>query len=659
MNKQIRRQGWGFEIRNIDQSLRPQDDFYQFANGMWLKKNTIPPEETTWGSFSILRFQTERQLKKILLELVKVKSVHVGSPKQLVRDMYLSALNMNLRNTLAITPIVHWRSDIQKISSQKELLAYIAHAHCYGGAAPWIYAIDQDIKNSNKYLLTLWQGGLSMPEREYYLSGSHECRRVRKAYGIHIKRLLFLAGFSSKEISIATRVIMEIETALAKASMSKEEIRNVEKTYHKLSLTKLSHDISHINWKYYFKMIGANSIKEVNLAQPKFFIEMSILLTSLPLEKWKIYLQWHLINESAPLLSDKFVRENFHFYGTVFTGTKKMKPLWRLALETVNGSVGEALGKLYVDHYFTAHAKKIMDTLVRDLFKVYEERILKLEWMRPQTKRHAITKLRAMNRKIGYPAQFETYSGLVIKQKDFFGNVLRVSKFKHHKAMRRLRKPVDRKKWFMTPQTVNAYNHMNLNEIVFPAAILQAPFFNLYADDAINYAAIGSVIGHEMTHGFDDQGSKFNHKGNLKSWWTSKDKKYFTQKGKLLEQQFNTYEILPGIRVNGKLTLGENIADLGGLAIAFDAYQKHLKKIGRKYIAGFTPEERFFFGYAQCERQLSRSEFRKTLILVDPHSPASTRINGSLSNFSPFYSTFKLTKKDKLYREPNKRVVIW
>jgi len=573
--------------------------------------------------------------------------------------MYLSAIDMKGRDKLGIQPLKPYLKEITSISSKEELLQYIARSHKHSSGTPWYFALDQDTKKSDKYLFTLWQGGLGMPERDYYLKKGAEQVRIQTAYKTHIKKLLSLSGFSPKEITKASSVIMTIETALAEAAMKKEDTREAEKTYHKYSIPKLERTIPGIAWREYFSLVGAGHIREVNVAQPEFFAAVSRMFSTIPLQDWKTYFMWQLINGSASLLSEPFIKENFQFYGKTLTGSKQMKPLWRRALGYVNAAVGEGIGKLYVETYFPPEAKKRMDKLVSDLFAVYKERIETLPWMSKKTKQNAIVKLRAMKCKIGYPTHFEAYKGLRIAPNDFFGNIIRTSEFEHAKAMKKSKKPVDRKEWFMTPQTVNAYNHSNLNEIVFPAAILQFPFFSTEVDDAVNYGAIGSVIGHEITHGFDDQGSKFDAKGNLKSWWNKKDTSYFTKKGKVLVSQFNAYHVTPEITVNGQLTLGENIADLGGLVIGYEAYQKHLKKTGRKDIGGFTPEQRFFLGFAQTEREIARPEHRKMAVLTDPHSPAFTRVNGPLSNFTPFYTAFNVKKGDKLYRDPKHRVEIW
>jgi putative endopeptidase len=648
---------WGFDQKNIDKHVRPQDDFYQYANGTWLRKTKIPPSESRWGSFIVLRYETDTQLKAIIADLLKNKKAKVGSPEQLVRDVYLSAVDMKARNHLGIGPLAPLRLLVRDVKTKKDLLAVIARLHVLGVSAGWGAFVSQDSKESSRYLLHLWQGGLGMPERDYYLLDKPEQKRVRHAYEAHIIEILKLAGFKTTEVKGMQEVIMKIETALAKASMKKEDMRDAEKTYHKLSLTQLQKLSPGIDWSAYFTRTHAPGVKTLMVGQPAFFQALSRLLNTISLEEWKIYLEWQLINDASSLLSSRFVRENFN-YSAVLTGQKKMRPLWRRAL-SATGVVGESLGSLYVKRYFPESSKRRMNELVSDLFAVYEERMQALDWMSAATKRKAVSKLRAMSRKIGYPTKLETYKGLIIDPNDYFGNILRAEEWHHRDEMHKLGKPVDRNEWHMTPQTVNAYCNFSLNEIVFPAAILQWPFFSPTADQAVNYAGIGSVIGHEMTHGFDDQGSKFDGSGNMKGWWTKKDRELFNKKARILIHQYDAFTVSDEVHVNGKLTLGENIADQGGLAIAWDAYQKHLARVGRKTIGGFSPEQRFFFGFAQVERELSRPEFTKTQVLTDPHSPAEYRINGPLSNFEPFHRIFNIKEGDGLYRAKKDRAQIW
>lgn len=667
----MNKKGWGFDTKDIDSRVRPQDDFFHYASGGWMQKNPIPKTESRWGSFTELRHTTDKQLNTLLKKVVAKKHTVKGSPEQprrrrvgapteasgMIRDLYSSGMDLKKRKALGLSPLKKQLTLIEKIQTPEDMVRTIAHLEREGlSAGAWGSSIDQDMKNSEKYIIYMGQGGLGMPDRDYYLKDDAESKRVRKAYEIHLTRLGELAG--SKEAKKRASTILDLETALAKASMKKEDLRDVDKTYHKKTFAQLQKLTPRIDWKEYFEILGT-SPKEVVVMQPDFFIAVEKMIYSFPILTWKTYLATHIVGDLASFLTAELEKENFDFYATVLTGTKDMKPLWRRILRVVNGGLNEVFGELYVKEYFPAAAKHKVALVVTDLFRAYEARIKNLDWMSPATKKKAIVKLNQMNRKLGYPDKWKSYRGLVIKADDYVGNVLRVSEFEHKRALRRLKKPVNHKEWFMSPQTVNAYCSFGLNDVVFPAAILQHPFFDVSADDAFNYGAIGSVIGHEITHGFDDQGCKFDGKGNRKTWWTKTDSTRFAKKAKCLVKEFNGYEVESGLNVNGQLTLGENIADLGGISIAYDAYQLRLKETGRKDIDGYTPEQRFFLGYATTEREQERPEFRKTQVLTDPHSPSRFRVNGPLSNLPEFYEAFGVKKGDKLYRALKDRAKIW
>lgn len=654
-----KQKGWGFDIRDMDTSIRPQDDFYHYANGGWMKRNPVPPHESRWGSFMILRYDTEKKLRAIVTELQKTKHLKSGSPEQMVRDFYRSGSDMNKRNALGLEPLTPWLARIAKIHDVPSLVSTIAHLEKIGGGGPWGIGVDQDMKNSERYIMHLGQGGLGMPDRDYYLKDDAESIRVRTAYEKHIEAIGILMGKSSREAKRDRETVMRLETAIAKVSMAKEDLRDADKTYHKMTMQGLARLARDIDWKSFFTIVGAGDIRDIVVMQPKFIRAMGTMLVKEPIEDWKTYLTWHLVGGAASHLSAKFEKQNFAFYGTVLSGIPKMKPMWRRALGSVNRNLSEVLGKIYVKNHFSPEAKKKINSVVDDLFEAYEARIKNLDWMSDATKRKALKKLHQVNRKLGYPDKWKKYTGLVIRPDDYFGNAIRAAQFEHRRAMRRLKKPVDRSEWFMSPQTVNAYCSFGLNDIAFPAAILQPPFFSVDADDAVNYGAIGSVIGHEITHAFDDQGCKFDGKGNRLTWWLSKDSFNFTKKAKVLVKQFNEYTVADGVKVNGQLTLGENIADLGGASIAFDAYNLRLAKTGRRDIDGFTPEQRFFLSYALFERENERPEAVKTAVLTDPHSPGVFRINGPASNLPEFYTAFNVQKGDKLYRAPKDRAKIW
>jgi len=650
---------WGFDVQELESKVRPQDDFFHYVNKRWMGKNPVPANESRWGSFMILRYDSDKKLHAILEELEGKRSLPTGSPERIIRDFYRSGMDSKKRNALGLRPLALLRKQIIDIDSLDSLQAVVASLHRIGVGVLWGMGIDQDAKNSSRYLLYLYQDGIGLPDRDYYLKSDTESVRVRSAYRTHVTKLFTLMGRTPKKATLDTEVVLRIEAALAKAMMKKEDARDTEKTYHKVSVSSLAHGAQNIDWKEYLKRSGAKDVKEVISMQPKFLAAVDRMLSSVSLEEWKVYLEFHLVNDFSGLLSDTFVRHSFAFYGKVLAGTKQMKPLWRRVLGTVNGQVGELLGRIYVKKHFATEAKRRMNLLVDDLFTAYEARLKSLDWMTPTTKKKALLKLRALNRKIGYPDKWKNYTGLEISAADYVGNVIRTNEFEHKRTMKKLNGPVDRGEWFMYPQTVNAYFSPSLNDIAFPAAILQPPFFDLQADDAVNYGCIGAVIGHEITHGFDDQGSKMDHKGNLKSWWTPADKKRFEAKARKVEKQFNQYVVADGLKVNGKLTLGENIADLGGLSIAYDAYQLALKRSGRKDIDGLTPEQRFFISFAVFERETSRPEFVKMQVLTDPHSPGIFRINGPVSNCNEFYEAFGVSKTDNLYRAPKDREMVW
>jgi putative endopeptidase len=653
--------GWGFDTKELEPNIRPQDDFFGHVNKRWMDSNEIPDNEARWGSFITLRFETDKKLYAILKELETKRNLSVGSPERLIRNFYRSGMDMKRRNALGLAPLSEFRALISKVESTERLLAVIARLHRIGVGVAFGVGMDQDAKKSTRYLLHVHQDGIGMPDRDYYLNDDAESVRVRTAYITHVAGLFQLMGRSKDEARQAADTVLSIETALAKAMMKKEDARDMEKTYHKVTLAALKRESRNIDWDRYLKLSSAKNVKELIVMQPKFLKAADQMLSSVPVSDWKTYLEFHLVNDFAGALSDTFIKHSFVFYGTVLSGTKVMKPLWRRVLGVVNGQVGELLGRIYVKKHFTPEAKKKMNILVDDLFTAYEARLKSLDWMTPATKKKALRKLHAINRKIGYPDKWRSYAGLAIEPDDYVGNIIRANEHEHMRTMKKLQGAVDRGEWFMYPQTVNAYFSGSLNDIAFPAAILQPPFFNLSADDAVNYGCIGAVIGHEITHGFDDQGSKMDHNGNLVSWWTPEDKKRFDAKAKKVEKQFNLYEVADGLKVNGKLTLGENIADLGGLSIAFDAYQMVLARTGRKDkdIDGLTPEQRFFTAFAVFERENVRPEFEKMQVLNDPHSPGKFRINGPVSNYDAFYEAFGVTKTDKLYRAPKDREMVW
>jgi len=648
---------WGFDTSYIDAKVRPQDDFYQYAVGGWLKGAEIPKDESRWGSFIMLRHRTDLQVRRIVTDLTQKKRLAAGSPEQLIRDLYLSGIDTKRRNALDIAPLSRLRARIAKVRTVDDLKKLIYTFHLEGISGPWGFAVDQDMKNSERYLVYLFQSGLGMPDRDYYMLDGEEQKRVRTEYPLHITRLLTLAGYAKADAQAAAETIMRIETRLARASMTREDARDSLKTYHKHNLSKLKKLAPEFDWHLYFKTLRAD-VKDVVVMQPEFLKEVDAMIQEIPIEDWKTYFDFHAINDNAGYLSERFVKQNFAFYGTVLSGTKVMKPLWRRILGVVNAALGEPLGRVYVGRHFPPEAKAKVNSIVDDLVTACEARIKGLDWMSGATKRKALEKLKRLTRKLGYPDKWHSYKGLVIRADDYFGNLNRIHAHEHNRIMRRLNKPVDRFEWHMNPHEVNAYCNFLMNEIVFPAGILQHPFFELSADDAVNYGGMGMVIGHEITHLFDSEGAKYDAKGNLRDWWLPEDKKEFEARGKVLERQFDSYTY-HGLPVKGKLTLGENIADLAGLLIAYEAYQVQLKRTGRTDIEGFTPEQRFFLAYAQTEHEIERPEAAKLRVLTNEHAPSIWRVNGPVVNMPEFYEAWNVKKGDRLYLPPNKRARIW
>ncbi len=665
--KKPKTKNWGFDLRNLDTSVRPADDFFHYSCGGWIKQNTIPATEARWGSFDILRQENKKKLKVIVEETSKKKNLPQGSDEQMVRDAYLAGMNETKREKDGAKPIEEIFKKIERIKSAEDIVPLVAFLHKTGFNPLWGMYVDQDERKNDTNILYIGQSGLSLPDRDYYVKDDAESKRVREAYVKYIATMWKISGESAKAAAEMTGSIMKIETKLAKASMTRVERRDIEKQYNKRTIAKFSKEALGVDWEKYLKLVGVSGSKdkkmELIVSQPIFMKRAGELLRgskdSLPLNEWKTYFKWHVLNGSAGFLSKKFVRENFRFYSTALAGIMKERPLWERVVGFIDGTIGESLGKLYVEKHFDHEAKKKINELVNNLFAAYRERIQALDWMTPKTKKLALKKLNAMTRKLGYPEKWKGYKGLKITPDSYIGNYFRTHEFEWKRMVRKLGKKPDLKEWHMTPSTVNAYNDLVRNEIVFPAGIMQPPFFDPNADDAVNYGAIGAVIGHEITHGFDDQGHQFDAKGNFKNWWTDEDKKKFHSKVKVIEEQYDSYIAIDDMRVNGKLTAGENIADLGGIAIAFAAFKRSQEGKVPEILDGFSTEQRFFLGYSLFEQGIIRPEFLKKCLVTDPHSPAMFRINGPLSNMPEFIESFGVKPGDKLYREPNKRAKIW
>ncbi|GAB4332996.1 MAG: M13 family metallopeptidase [Calditrichia bacterium] len=645
---------------NMDLTVKPGDDFYRYANGTWLKNNPIPPEYSRWGSFEHLVEKNYKDLRSIFEEAAANTNAPKGSKIQKIGDFFATGMDTAKIESEGIEPIRPYLRKIDEIRDVKSLQNTITEFQKTGMGMLFHLFAEQDKKNSEMNIAWLYQGGLGLPDRDYYLEKDKRSQEIREKYVAHVQKMFELMGEQPEQAAKIAQKIMNFETRLAKASMTRLEQRNPQATYNPVSVKDLARKVRGWNWKIYFKTVGLEDPGTINLAQPEFFKNIGKMLVDESLDSWKLYLKWHLIHNTAEYLSSDFEKENFAFYGTVLSGQQKMKPRWKRVLQETSRSLGELVGQIYVEKFFPPEAKEKALALVMNLKDAFRERIKQLEWMSPVTKQRALAKLEAFNVKIGYPDKWIDYSALEIKRDAYVLNAMRAAAFEFQRSINKIGKPVDRTEWGMTPQTVNAYYHPFMNEIVFPAAILQPPFFNPNADDAVNYGAMGVVIGHEMTHGFDDQGRQFDENGNMNDWWTEEDAKRFKEEADKLVEQFNSFVVEDSFHVDGKLTLGENIADLGGLNIAYDALQKALKQNPQpEKIDGFTPEQRFFLSYAQVWRNNIRRENLLLRLKTDVHSPGEFRTNGPLMNMPQFYKAFGVKEGDKMYRPEADRIKIW
>lgn len=647
--------------KDLDTSVRPQDDFYRFVNGGWLKKNSIPSTENRWGSFLILRDTNRKKLHQILRSL-KEKKHRKGSDEQKLRDMYLSSMDMSKRNRQKLTYLEDSFQRIEEVESKDDLTTLLAYLHARGLSAPWALWVDQDDKDSRRMVLRISQGGIGVPDKDYYIKKDRESKRILGAYKTYVHNMLSLEKrYKKNEVPNIAHAIFRIEKKLALASMDKVDRRDAHKMYNKKNASSLKKVCPSIDWKTYFDLLEVpeRARSHIILDQPKFLREVHLILKSESLLNLKRYLRWHFFDEYAATLGEDFLDKQFLYYGKTIQGLTSIPELWKRSVGVTNNALPDALGKLYIDKYFSDESKKKIESLVKNLTKAYRLRIQALDWMSKNTKKKALRKLDTLSLQLGYPKKWQSYRRLEIDRESFTKNVMRSTLFAFSLDMKKLAKSTDRNQWYMSAPTVNAYYSPNLNQIVFPAGILQPPFFYPDADDAVNYGAIGSVIGHEMTHAFDDSGAKFDEYGNLRNWWDKADKSRFERRTKILVDQFNAYRVVDGVSVNGKLTLGENIADLGGLIIAYDAFQISQKGKPRVNIDGFTPTQRFFIAHTITERELVRDEFVKYIALNDPHSPSEFRSNGPASNLDEFYEAFGVSKGDVLYREPKDRAHIW
>lgn len=648
----------GIDLTNLDTTAVQGADFYQYACGGWMKKHPLTNEYSRFGSFDMLAENNREQLKGLIVEIAAGQNAQ-GTIGQKIGDIYKLAMDSVKLNADGVTPI---QADLEKIASVKDkseivpLMAELAHS----GVFPYFsFYVGADIMDSKSNLFQLYQGGISLGEKEYYLDNDDVTVNIRNKYKEHIVKMFQLAGFDEAAAKKKMEAVMDIETRIAKASFSAVEQRNPAANYHKMSLDELKKEIPGIDWDAFLNGIGVKGVTELSVSQVEPIKEVEKIINSLPVENQIAYMQWSLIDRAAGYLSDDLVAQNFDFYGKTLSGKQTNQPRWKRAVSTVNGVLGEAVGQMYVEKYFPAAAKERMVQLVKNLQTALGERIRNLEWMGDSTKIKAIEKLNSFYVKVGYPDKWRDYTGLNIEKDSYWANVKRATEFELDYMLSKAEKPVDRDEWGMTPQTVNAYYNPTTNEICFPAGILQYPFFDMNADDAFNYGAIGVVIGHEMTHGFDDQGRQFDKDGNLKDWWTAEDAKRFEERAQVMVNFFDSIQVLPGLNANGSLTLGENIADHGGLQVSFQAFKNATKDAPLLVKDGFTPEQRFFLSYAGVWAGNIRDEQIRLQTKSDPHSLGRWRVNGALPQIGAWYDAFGIKEGDPMYLAPEKRVSIW
>lgn len=647
-----------YEISNLDTTAVPGNDFFEYATGGWNKANPIPDQYSRYGSFEKLGEINQEQVKGIIEELGQKKNA-TGSLGQKIGDMYAMGMDSITLNKEGASPIKEQLDTINSASSPSDIIRISGEMAQYTSSPFFSLYVGADDKNSSMNIVQLYQGGLGLGQRDYYLSDEPTNKVLREGYHNLIKIQFMNAGADEQSALKSADAVLKIETELAKAHFVKENLRKPELNYHKIKVEDLNKSVGDFEWKVYFDAIGANNFEELNVSQIEPVAKATQLIKSSSMDELKAYLSWCLINSAAGYLSDNFVDANFDFYGKQLSGRKEMQPRWKRTVNTVNGTLSEAVGQMYVEKYFPAEAKERMLILVENLQEALRERIQNLTWMGNETKAKADEKLNTFAVKIGYPDKWIDYTPLEIKRDSYWTNIVRASKFEHNRMMDKINKPVDKTEWLMPPQMVNAYYNPTTNEICFPAGILQPPFFYLNSDDAVNYGGIGVVIGHEMSHGFDDQGSQYDKNGNLANWWTADDAAKFKERAQVLIDHFNKIEVLPGLFANGEYTLGENIGDYGGLQVSFAAFSKTEEAKSGEKIDGFTPQQRFFLSYAGLWAGNIRDEEIRRRTQMDVHSLGKWRVNGTLPHINAWYKAFNVTEGDSLYIAPDKRAEIW
>jgi putative endopeptidase len=646
------------DIANMDTTVRPQDDFYQYANGTWLKNNPVPSTDSRWGSFSQLMEDNLKKLKGILEETAKKENAN-GSNAQKIGDYFFTYMDSVKKNAEGVKPLSPYLKQVDDLKSNSELVNVITNLQLKGVRVAWGLYVSSDPKSSNVNIAQANQGGLGLPDKEYYTRTDEESKKLQADYLDHLSKMFQLLGDTKEIAEKNAKVVYDFDMKLAKASLTNVELRDIEKQYNKYNLAELDKKYPNINFTNYLKGLGLQAAKEVIIGQPEFFKQVDAMIKTTSLEDWKQYMRWNIINSYADQLSDEVSKQNFAFYNTILSGQKEMKPRWKRAITEVDNVLGEALGQLFVEKYFPEDSKKKVNAMVDNLIAAYRERINGLDWMSAETKVMAQKKLNTIIKKLGFPDKWRDYSKLSVAKNSHLENYINAYTYELNRNFDKLSKPVDKMEWFMSPPTVNAYYNPTTNEITFPAGIMQPPFFFADADDAVNYAAIGAVIGHELTHGFDDQGSQFDEQGNMKNWWTKDDQTKFQAKTKMVVEQYNSYVAIDSLHVNGELTLGENIADLGGVSIAYAAFLKTEQAKKAEKLDGFTPQQRFFLSWAQIWRTNYTDAALKKQVNTNPHSPSMFRGNGPLTNLPEFYEAFGVKEGDKMFVPAEKRAKIW
>lgn len=660
-----RQEGVGISLSNLDTLVRPGDDFFRYANGGWIAKSSIPADMGSWGSFAELRESNQKILLEILKKTASSDKYPEGSDQRKAADFYSVGMDSLLAEKAGVGVLKPYRQKIEAIKNKNQIQSYLLEDLLTGSNAFFGIFMLSDLQNSEKIVPYISSGGLGLPERDYYLKTDPKSKEIRGKYVEHMMRLFILAGIPKAEAAKQAELVLRLETQLAKSMLTKEASRDPYNLYHPKAVAELYKLTPSIDWTHYFEALAID-VDTVIVTEPAYMAEYEKIVSTYKIEEVKVYLTSTLLRKAAPLLNNAFVQESFNFNRKYLAGVEQLRPRWKRVLDMTNGILGEAIGQLYVEETFPPEAKRKAMEMVDNIKLAFADHIKQVDWMSDSTKQLALEKLSTFTVKIGYPEKWKDYVGLQVSKdpetSSYFQNVMDANSFESRREFAKLGKPVDKTEWQMTPQTINAYYNPLFNEIVFPAGILQPPFYDYRADEAVNYGGIGAVIGHEISHGFDDQGAKFDLHGNLKNWFMQQDYVNFQGKGKALVAQYDAYQPLPGVFVQGQFTLGENIGDLGGVSVAYEGLQRYLRENPEKHpgiINGFTPEQRFFLSWATIWRVKYRDETLRTQVLTDPHSPGMYRANGPLSNFAPFYEAYGVKQGDKMFREEAARVKIW